>query len=137
MLEQIDHIGIAVSNLDSAIQFLESALGLHCHKIEDVDSQSVRTAFFELQDVNLELLTPTSSDSPIAKFLDKNGEGIHHIAFRTDDIKNQLNLAEEAGVNIIHREPIEGAEGKLVSFLHPKSTLGVLMELCAAPKSGK
>ena len=91
MLTKIDHLGIAVRNLDESIEYYENSLGLHCHGREEVDSQKVKTAFFEIGDVHLELLEPTSEDSPIAKFLEKNGEGIHHIAFRTDDIDQQLN----------------------------------------------
>lgn len=130
MIEQIDHIGIAVSNLDEGIQFFEKALGLKCHGIEEVESQGVRTAFFDVNGVSIELLNPTRDDSPVAKFLEKSGEGIHHIAFRTDNITEQLSSVEAAGVDVIHKTPFEGAEGKLVSFLHPKSTHRVLMELC-------
>lgn len=130
MLTKIDHLGIAVRNLDKSIEYYEKSLGLHCHGREEVDSQKVKTAFFEIGEVHLELLEPTSADSPIAKFLDKNGEGIHHIAFRTDDIEGQLNQASASGVKLIHEIPFEGAANKLVAFLHPKSTNGVLTEFC-------
>ena len=139
MIEKIDHIGIAVENLADGIQFFEQAMGLQCHGVEEVESQGVRTAFFDLDGVSIELLNPTRDDSPIARFLEKSGEGIHHIAFRTDNIEEQLTKAEEAGVEAIHRTPFEGAEGKLVSFLHPKSTHKVLIEFCMAaskPRSG-
>ena len=95
MIKQIDHLGIAVRNLDESIEYYEKTLGLHCHGREEVESQKVRTAFFETGDVHIELLEPTADDSPIAKFLEKNGEGIHHIAFATDDIEGQLKAACE------------------------------------------
>lgn len=130
MITNIDHLGIAVSNLEESIAYYEKALGLHCHGREEVASQKVKTAFFEAGDVHIELLEPTSEDSPIAKFLEKNGEGIHHIAFAVDDIAGQLKQASEAGVRLIHEVPFEGAADKLVAFLHPKSTHGVLTEFC-------
>jgi methylmalonyl-CoA/ethylmalonyl-CoA epimerase len=130
MIKQIDHLGIAVRNLDASIEYYETALGLHCHGREEVESQKVKTAFFEAGDVHIELLEPTSEDSPIAKFLEKNGEGIHHIAFAVDDIGGQLKKASDAGVRLIHEVPFEGAANKLVAFLHPKSTGGVLTEFC-------
>ena len=130
MIQQIDHLGIAVRNLDESIEYYEKALGLHCHGREEVASQKVKTAFFEAGDVHLELLEPTSPDSPIAKFLEKNGEGIHHIAFRVDDVVGQLKQASDAGVKLIHEVPFDGAANKLVAFLHPKSTQGVLTEFC-------
>lgn len=134
MIKQIDHLGIAVRSLDESIEYYEKALGLHCHGREEVASQKVRTAFFEVGDVHLELLEPTSEDSPIAKFLEKNGEGIHHIAFAVDEIEGQLKKASDAGVRLIHEVPIEGAADKLVAFLHPKSTRGVLTEFCQSKK---
>lgn len=132
MIQQIDHLGIAVKSLDEAIPYYENALGLHCHGREEVESQKVRTAFFDCGGVHLELLEPTSAESPIAKFLEKNpAGGIHHIAFKTDDIKGQLGKASAVGIRLIHEEPFEGAADKLVAFLHPKSTFGVLTEFCA------
>ncbi len=130
MIQQIDHLGIAVRDLEASIEYYETALGLHCHGTEEVASQKVKTAFFSAGDVHLELLEPTAEDSPIAKFLEKSGEGIHHIAFRVDDIEGQLKKASEAGVRLIHEVPFEGAADKLVAFLHPKSTHGVLTEFC-------
>ncbi|WOO40207.1 methylmalonyl-CoA epimerase [Rubellicoccus peritrichatus] len=130
MITKIDHLGIAVQDLDETVKYYENALGLHCHGREEVASQKVRTAFFEAGDVHIELLEPTAPDSPIAKFLEKSGEGIHHIAFHTDDIGGQLAKASEAGVRLIHEVPFEGAANKLVAFLHPKSTHGVLTEFC-------
>ena len=134
MIQQIDHLGIAVNSLDDSIEYYEKALGLKCHGREEVASQKVKTAFFEAGQVHLELLEPTAPDSPIAKFLEKNGPGIHHIAFRVDDIDGQLNTVKQAGVRLIHEVPIEGAGDKLVAFLHPKSTQGVLTEFCQAKK---
>ena len=135
MLTKIDHLGIAVHDLDESIEYYEKSLGLSCHGCEEVDSQKVKTAFFEVGEVHLELLEPTSEDSPIAKFLEKNGEGIHHIAFHTDDIEGQLKQASGSGVRLIHEAPFEGAADKLVAFLHPKSTHGVLTEFCAEKPS--
>jgi methylmalonyl-CoA/ethylmalonyl-CoA epimerase len=135
MIKKIDHLGIAVRSLDEAIPYYEKALGLHCEGREEVASQRVRTAFFDVGGVHLELLEPTSPDSPIAKFIAERGEGIHHIAFRTDDIVAQLGQAAAAGIRLIHEKPFEGAAGKDVAFLHPKSTRGVLTEFCA-PRAG-
>jgi methylmalonyl-CoA/ethylmalonyl-CoA epimerase len=132
MIKQIDHVGIAVRSLDETVPVYEKALGLRCGHREEVPSQKVRTAFFDVGGVHLELLEPTSPESPIAKFLADRGEGIHHIAFRTDNITDQLAQAAGAGMRLIHEKPFEGAAGKLVAFLHPKSTHGVLTELCAS-----
>ena len=131
MIQSIDHLGIAVRSIDEAVPIYESALGLRCLGREEVASQRVKTAFFDVGGVHLELLEPTAPDSPIAKFLAEKGEGIHHIAFRTDNITGQLEKAAAAGVRLINAAPVEGAAGKLVAFLHPKSTRGVLTELCA------
>jgi methylmalonyl-CoA/ethylmalonyl-CoA epimerase len=130
-LQKIDHLGIAVRSIDKARTFYEKVLGLPCEGEETVVSQKVKTAFFAVGEVHIELLEPTSEDSPIAKFLEKNGEGIHHIAYKTDDITGQIKQAREGGCRLIHETPIEGAGGKLVAFLHPKSTHGVLMEFCS------
>ena len=131
MLKKIDHLGIAVRSLDEAVPYYEKALGLKCEHREEVPSQKVRTAFFNIGEVHLELLEPTDPESPIAKFLEKNPSGgIHHIAFGTDDIGAQLSQASNAGVRLINEKPFDGAAGKLVAFLHPKSTFGVLTEFC-------
>ncbi len=130
MITKIDHLGIAVRSLDESITYYEDVLGLTCEGREEVESQKVRTAFFAAGDVHIELLEPTSEDSPIAKFLEKNGPGIHHIAFATDDITGQLSRAKEKGARLIHEVPFAGAGEKLVAFLHPKSTFGVLTEFC-------
>ena len=131
MITQIDHLGIAVRKLEDAIPIYERMLGLHCERIEDVPSQKVRTAFFSVGQVHIELLEPTSDDSPVAKFLRERGEGIHHLAFGTDGIGAQLAQAKAGGARLINEVPVPGAGGKDVAFIHPKSTLGVLMELCA------
>lgn len=131
MITRIDHLGIAVRSLDEAVAYYEKSLGLKCEHREEVPSQKVRTAFFNVGEVHLELLEPTSPESPVAKFIEKNGEGVHHVAFATDNIAQQLSAAETSGVKLIHAQPFEGAAGKLVAFLHPKSTYGVLTELCA------
>jgi methylmalonyl-CoA/ethylmalonyl-CoA epimerase len=130
MITKIDHLGIAVRSIDEALPYYESILGLKCEGREEVESQQVKTAFFAAGDVHIELLEPTSDESPIAKFLDKNGPGIHHIAFATDDIHGQLSQAKGHGARLIHEVPFAGAGEKLVAFLHPKSTFGVLTEFC-------
>lgn len=131
MLNKIDHLGIAVRSLDEAVPYYEKALGLKCEHREEVPSQKVRTAFFTVGEVHIELLEPTDPESAIAKFLEKNPNGgIHHLAFGTDNIAGQLNQAASAGVRLIHEKPFDGAAGKLVAFLHPKSTFGVLTEFC-------
>jgi methylmalonyl-CoA/ethylmalonyl-CoA epimerase len=135
MITKIDHLGIAVRSLDESIPYYEKALGLKCEHRETVESQKVSTAFFHAGEVHIELLEPTSPESPIAKFLEKNpAGGVHHIAFATTDLPGQLKQAADAGVKLIHEVPFEGAAGKMVAFLHPKSTYGVLTELCA-PKA--
>lgn len=131
-LTKIDHLGIAVRSIENTLPYYEKALGLKCERIEEVPSQKVRTAFLSIGEVHLELLEPTSEDSTIAKFLNERGEGIHHIAFYTTNIEGQLGRAKENGVRLIHEVPFEGANGKLVAFLHPKSTFGVLTEFCTA-----
>lgn len=136
MIQKIDHLGIAVRSLDESVKYYETALGLKCKHREEVPSQKVRTAFFTVGQTHIELLEPTSEESPIAKFLAKNGEGIHHVAFGTDDIDMQLQGAKSAGVQLIHEKPFDGAGGKLVAFLHPKSTHGVLTEFCSEKKEG-
>lgn len=131
MLNKIDHIGIAVKSIAETRKFYEDVLGLVCEKEEEVLSQKVKTAFFALGDVHLELLEPTDSTSPIAKFLETKGEGFHHIAYETDGIEAQLKHASDAGCKLIHDVPFTGAGGKQVAFLHPKSSFGILTEFCA------
>ncbi|MCG3205044.1 MAG: hypothetical protein KCHDKBKB_01761 [Elusimicrobia bacterium] len=136
MIQRIDHLGIAVKNLDQAVSYYEKALGIKCERREEVASQKVITAFLNVGECHLELLVPTSDDSTIAKFIEKNGEGIHHVAFATDDIGNQLGKAASAGCKLIHEKPFEGAGQKWVAFLHPKSTHGVLTEFCMPKSNG-
>ena len=137
MVTKIDHFGIAVHSIDKARRFYEEVLGLVCEKIEEVDSQQVKIAIFAIGETRIELLEPTGPDSPVARFLEKKGEGLHHVAYATDDIDGQLELAEKGGCQLIHNTPIEGADGKLIAFLHPKSTHGVLTELCSTGNVNK
>jgi len=130
-INKIDHLGIAVKSLDETVKYYEEALGLKCEHREEVESQKVRTAFFNVGGTHIELLEPTSPESAIAKYLEKNPNGgIHHVAYATDDITGQLAQAKNAGVRLINETPMPGAHGKQVAFLHPKSTFGVLTELC-------
>jgi methylmalonyl-CoA epimerase len=126
---KLDHIGIAVSDIDSALKFYSDALGLSCTHIEDVEEQKVKIAFIPAGDVNLELVQATSADSAIAKFIEKKGEGIQHIALRVDDIENALKDLNDKGVELIDRIPRNGAHDSKIAFLHPKSAHGVLLEL--------
>jgi len=130
MLKKIDHIGIAVHSISEARKFYEDGLGLTCERIEEVASQKVRIAFFTLGETHIELLEPTAPDSPIAVFLEKRGEGIHHIAYLSDSLEQQLQQLKEQGCRLINEHPVTGAGGKKIVFLHPKSTHGVLTELC-------
>jgi methylmalonyl-CoA/ethylmalonyl-CoA epimerase len=126
----IEHIGIAVSNLETAISFYEKVFGLKCYYIEEVVDQKVRTAFFKLGDTKIELLESTDPEGPVGKFIEKRGEGVHHIAFAVRNIEAQLKRAEDHGVKLIDSKPRKGAEGLDIAFLHPKSTSGVLIEIC-------
>ncbi len=126
----IEHIGIAVVSLETAISFYEKLLGLKCYKIEEVPTQKVRTAFFQVGQTKLELLESTDPKGPIGKFIEKKGEGIHHIAFAVDKIDETLAGIEKSGVKLIDQIPKKGAEGLDVAFLHPRSTHGVLIEIC-------
>jgi len=133
----IEHIGIAVNNLETAISFYEKVLGLKCYNIEEVPDQKVKTAFFLVGQTKIELLESTNPDGPIGKFIDKRGEGIHHIAFAVEKIEEQLTHAEKMGIKLIDTSPRKGAEGLNIAFLHPKSTNGVLIELCEDKKYEK
>lgn len=130
-IERIEHIGIAVSNLEEAISFYEKVLNLTCYAIEEVTDQKVRTAFFKVGETKIELLESTDPEGPIGKFIEKKGEGIHHIAFSVDDIDQALKETESKGVRLIDKTPRKGAEGLNIGFLHPKNTMGVLTEFCA------
>jgi len=127
----IEHIGIAVKSLDESIPFYEKILGTKCYSVEEVKDQRVRTAFFMIGQTKIELLESTDPEGPIGKFLEKKGEGIHHLAFAVDNADAALNEAREAGIELIDKQSRKGAEGLNIGFLHPKSTKGVLMELCS------
>jgi methylmalonyl-CoA/ethylmalonyl-CoA epimerase len=126
----IEHIGIAVSNLEESIRFYEKVFGLRCYNIETVAEQKVRTAFFMVGQTKIELLETTDPEGPIGKFIGKRGEGIHHIAFAVKNLEEKLRQAEKEGVTLIDATPRKGAEGLEIAFLHPKSTGGVLIEVC-------
>ncbi len=129
MIKHISHIGIAVSDLDKGIALYEK-MGLKLENIEEVPSQKVKVAFFPCGDTRIELLAPTSEDSPVAKYIEKKGEGVQHIAFAVDDLPAELQKAEDNEIQLIDKEPRPGAHGADIAFLHPKSTLGVLIEFC-------
>jgi len=129
-ISHIEHIGIAVISLEEAIPYYENTLGLKCYAVEEVADQKVKTAFFMVGQTKIELLESTDQEGPIGKFIEKKGEGVHHIAFAQEDIAASLKNAEENGVQLIDKNPRKGAEGLNIGFLHPKSTFGVLMEFC-------
>ncbi len=133
-ITHIEHIGIAVKNLEQSIQYYENILGLKCYSIEEVPDQKVKTAFFKVGQTKIELLESTSQDGPIGKFIEKKGEGIHHIAFNVKNIETALTEADNKGVTLIDKTPRRGAEGLNIAFLHPKSTNGVLTEFCEQKK---
>lgn len=129
-MEKIEHIGIAVKDLDISIPLFEQLLNTSCYKIEEVESEGVQTAFFATGPNKIELVASTKEDSPIAKFIERKGEGIHHIAFKTQDIRKEMERLAAAGFQLLNDVPKKGADGQLVCFLHPKSSNGVLIELC-------
>ena len=129
MLKKIDHIGIATKKIDDVLPFYANGLGLEIEHRVEVPSQKVMTAFMQVGETHIELLEATSEDSPIAKFVEKKGTGIHHICYQVDDIHAALAQLKQSGATLIDEEPREGAHGKLVAFVHPKSTGGVLVEL--------
>lgn len=130
---RIEHIGIAVKSLDEAIPYFEQVIGVTCYAIEDVPEQKVKTAFFKIGDTKIELLESTDPEGPVGKFIEKKGEGVHHIAFEVDGLAEKLQIAEERGIQLIDKTPRKGAEGLNIGFLHPRSTFGVLTELCENP----
>lgn len=130
MINKIEHIGIAVSNLEAAIETYTELLGIPCYKKEGVESEGVMTAFFQVGDSKIELLEATNQNSPIAKFIAKKGEGIHHIAFDVSNIEASMKDLSEKGFTLLNEVPKFGADNKLVAFVHPKSSNGVLVELC-------
>lgn len=129
----IEHLGIAVNSLEEAIPFYEKLLGTACYSIEEVPEQKVKTAFFRIGQTKIELLESTDPEGPIGKFLENKGPGVHHVAFAVEGLQTTLEEAEANGIRLIDKTPRKGAEGLNIAFLHPKSTLGVLMELCENP----
>jgi methylmalonyl-CoA/ethylmalonyl-CoA epimerase len=127
----IEHIGIAVKNLDESISYFENLLGLECYSVEEVKDQRVKTAFFRIGQTKIELLESTDPEGPIGKFLEKKGEGVHHVAFAYDNADTALKHAEATGTMLIDKVSHKGAEGMNIGFLHPKSTHGVLIEFCS------
>ncbi len=132
-ITHIEHLGIAVKNIEEAIPYYEEILGLKCYAKEEVADQKVITAFFQVGQTKIELLEGTSPESPISKFIEKKGEGIHHVAYCVDDLEASLREAESKGIRLIDQHPRKGAEGLNIGFLHPKSTAGILTELCEHP----
>ncbi len=130
----IEHLGIAVANLEESIKYYEEVLGFKCYSIEEVKDQKVRTAFFKVGQTKIELLESTAPDGPIGKFIEKKGQGIHHIAFAVEGLQSSLDEVKAKGVQLIDEKPRPGAEGLQIAFLHPKSTHGVLTEFCEEPK---
>ena len=129
-MNKIEHIGIAVKNLKNSNKLFSKLFGVPHYKIEEVKSEGVNTSFFKLGENKIELLEATKEDSPIAKFIEKKGEGIHHIAFDVDDIEAEIKRLKKEGFRVLNEIPKPGADNKLVAFLHPKSSNGVLIELC-------
>lgn len=130
MVKKVDHIGIAVKNLDNALKFYEDTLGIKCISKEEVEEQKVKVAFLPIGDTEVELLESTSDDGAVAKFIEKRGEGVQHIAYRVDNIEEAIAEMKGKGIRMIDEEPRYGAGGAKIAFLHPKSTFGVLIELC-------
>jgi methylmalonyl-CoA/ethylmalonyl-CoA epimerase len=129
-ISHIEHIGIAVKNLEEAIPFYEQVLGLKCYSIEEVKDQKVRTAFFKAGQTKIELLESTDPEGPIGKFITNRGEGVHHLAYAVENLEDCIREAEAKGIRLIDQQPRKGAEGLNIAFLHPKSTAGVLTEFC-------
>jgi len=132
MTGKINHIGIAVKNLETSMTLYRDVLGMSFEGTEEVTDQRVRVAFFSVGESRIELLEPTTPDSPVARFLEKNGEGVHHVAYQVDDIAAALDELRRTGVRLIDEQPRRGAHGTQIAFLHPKATSGVLTELCQA-----
>ncbi len=130
MIKKIEHLGIAVNSLDEAIPLYEKLLQTTCYKTESVSSEGVNTAFFQIGEAKIELLEASNQNSPIARFLAKRGEGFHHVAFEVDDIEEELARLQKLDFILLHLSPKEGADNKRIAFMHPKSTMGMLIELC-------
>ncbi|MDR4888845.1 methylmalonyl-CoA epimerase [Fredinandcohnia sp. QZ13] len=137
MIEKIDHIGIAVSSIENTLPFYTNVLNLKLEGIETVESEKVRVAFIKIGESKLELLEPLSSESPIAKFIEKRGEGIHHIALGVSSIEERIKEIKEHGIRMLADEPKKGAGGAKIAFMHPKSTGSILYELCEKPSKGE
>jgi len=129
-MKKIEHLGIAVTDINAANNLYESLLGVAPYKMEEVETEGVLTSFFECGESKIELLQATHPDSPIAKYIDKRGEGIHHIAFAVDNIKDEISRLKDLGFKVLNESPKKGADNKWVAFVHPKSSHGVLVELC-------
>jgi len=125
----VDHIGIAVKSIQESLKFWEETIGIKCHGVEEVVEQKVKTAFLPIKDTEIELLEGTSDESPISKFIEKKGEGVHHIAIRVDNLEEALNELKGKGVRLIDEKPRKGAGGAMIAFIHPAATGGVLLEL--------
>jgi len=130
MLRKIEHLGIAVKSIDDSLKTFETLLGSACYKIEEVESEGVKTAFIQVGESKIELLEATNPESPIAKYLEKKGPGIHHIAFDVENIEKEIERLTDEGFTLIHTTPKDGADNKKIAFLHPKSTESILVELC-------
>ena len=135
-ISRIDHLGIGVQSIEEVLPYFENVLGLKCYAVEEVADQKVKTAFFKVGEVKIELLEPTCPESTIAKFIEKNGGrgGVHHVAFNVENVAEALAECEAAGIQLIDKAPRKGAENLMIAFLHPKSTKGVLTEICQQPK---
>lgn len=133
-MNKIEHLGIAVNSIEESAKIYEALLGTACYKLEEVASEGVKTAFFQIGESKIELLEATNAESPIAKFIAKKGQGIHHIAFDVTDIEAEINRLTNEGFTLIHQVPKAGADNKIIAFLHPKSTDGILVELCQDKK---
>lgn len=133
-MHKVEHIGIAVKDLSVSIPLFEQLLNTSCYKTELVESENVQTAFFQKGETKIELLQSTTEEGVIAKYIEKKGEGMHHIAFDVHDIRAEMNRLKDAGFTILNEEPKEGADNKLICFLHPKNTNGILVELCQEKK---
>ena len=130
MIKRIEHLGIAVDSIEESLRLYEALLGTSAYKSEIVESEGVKTAFFKVGESKIELLEATNSDSAIAKYLSKNRQGFHHVAFEVDDIHSEIERLKKEGFQLIHQTPKDGADNKQIAFLHPKSTAGLLVELC-------
>ncbi len=135
MIKKIEHLGIAVKNINESNELFKKLFGIQHYKMEKVESEGVSTSFFMLGETKIELLEATNETSAIAKFIDKKGEGIHHIAYEVDNIEEEMKRLKNEGFELIHQQPKDGADNKRICFLHPKSTNGVLVELCEEKKS--